>query len=634
MARATDNAETRKSQAKNRLSEREGDKGTRWWIGAEETLHERVWHVAGKIHKNLESRRLRNFRHARTYADIDVDALLRGRPEDDGGRIAIGYNVTKSNIQTAASIIAKNRPQTMFLTDGGDYKTFSKAAKLTRYVAGVMSTAKIHPKTERVFTDGGSYGTGALHLWADEEKKRVSAEWVFLNEILVDEIEGLRETPSQIHRRKYVPRDSLLEQYPDHEEAILKTANDLKANDAGRTVGDVVPVIESWHMRSGPNASDGLHTICVEGATLFSEPYEKDYYPIIFWRWDHAPIGFWGIGISDELESIQRMINRTLSTIDEAQELVGVPVIWEPVTAQVSEDDLYTNELARRIRYFGDQRPQFDTPPSVAPELYQHLQWLIQSSYQVTGVPQATASGEKEPGLDSGIAQRERQDIVGGRFQVVGQRWEEFFVEIAEVIVDLSRDLAKATKDLSITAERDGKLTRINWKDVDLDKDRFRIQPFEVSALPQTPAGRLQTLSEWFQSGLISREVFMQLSRIPDIEQDRARQTATVDLVLATVTKIKDDDAYTNDDKPIPEMNLELASQLVTQETVVAKLQGIPDETIELLRAYNEDIKAEKARQDAAAAANAPPSPPQDQSQGAPPPPDQQQQPPPTAQAA
>ncbi len=58
----------------------------------------------------------------------------------------------------------------------------------------------------------------------------------------------------------------------------------------------MIKVIESWHLKSGPKAKDGKHTICISSATLFEEQYDKDYFPFVFFRWGDRPVGFFGQG--------------------------------------------------------------------------------------------------------------------------------------------------------------------------------------------------------------------------------------------------------------------------------------------------------------------------------------------------
>jgi hypothetical protein len=616
---------------------RNGRESVRWWVEEGEQLYESIQTVADRIHENMSQRRRQNYLYAMTYNDIDLvghyaatDYSERSSAWGSNGRITL--NIVQNAIDTACSMVAKNRPKPLFLGDGADYQTFQKAEKLTRYVAGVIEDTELYEIGEKVFRDACVYGTGALKLLVDEDEKRVRAEWVWIGEILVDDLEGMRELPTQIHQRTWRSRDELIELYPDCKEEILK-ANTDSGGAMSQSVADVIPVIESWHLKSGARAKDGRHVISIETAALLDEEYKKDYYPIFFFRWYHQTLGFWGRGIAQEILNLQRDINDTLRDIRTAQRRVCASVCFVPTGSNVVEDHLASNEIGRLVYFAGETPPQYGTPPGMSPEVYSHLWQLVQQAYQIIGINQSMAQGQKQPGLESGAAIREATDIASGRFQIIGQRWEGFFVRLAKAIVDLSKDLYSSDEDLSVIVKDsygDG-LKRVQWSDVDMDDDRFKIFVYPVSGLPSTPAGRLQTITEWAANGWIPKEVMMSLLEIPDLKRFANLETASADLVQATIGRIKDEDRYDIDWKPVPQMNLALAMQVAAQEVVLARLQGCSESVLSKLALYAQDIDfVMKQQQQAAAPPPAPPGAmgvPQGPTGGMAPPPSPPQQP-------
>ena len=589
-----------------------GNPDLRWWDGDDDTMWERVNAVTTRIEQNMSGRRRQNYLHALMYQDVDpvsvygYSADQMDRTGDFGSSSRVTLNVIQNAVDTATSMIAKNRPKPMFLTDGADYGTFIKAKKLTKYVSGVLDDAKVYPIAERAFTDGCVYGTGALKFYRSTDNKKLCCEWVFLGEILIDDLEGLRERPSQLHQRKYMSRDELVAMFPDHEERIRAVDTDVNNSLAGKSIADVIPVVESWHLKTGPDAADGRHAFSISNCTLLSESYDKPYYPILFWRMYHSTLGFWGRGFCHAVGRIQRTINKILRVIDQSQDLIGVPVYMVPKTAMVKWDHLLGNEIGRAIEFFGDVPPSVVVPPVVVPqEIYQHVWALEQRAYNILGVNQNMAQGQKQPGVESAVGQREATDTAQGRFQVVGQRYEDLFEEIADVVVDMSKDL----DDPEINVDEKGELTRIRWADVDMERDKFKISVYPVSQLPTTPTGRMETLSELKQDGSIDQATYMRLLDMPDLKQATDLETATVDVVQAQMDKIRETGEYRAEWKPSAKFNLAQAEAMAVKVYVDSMRRGVDMDGLALMDQYIDDVQY-------LIRAQAPPAPPP----GAPPP--------------
>jgi len=567
---------------------------SRWWTAEKDKVHENVWSVAMAIRHNNSSRRRQNYYFATLYNDngnLINEGMQTTSGISSGGTSSMSYqysritlNVVQNCIDTASAMIAKEKPKPQFLTDGSkDYSIAEKAKKLTKYVSGIFDDAKIYDIAQLVFRDACLYGTGAIKIYGDENDK-IRAEWCFIEEILVDDIDGRKEQPRQLHQLKFVSRDELTALFPDAEEDIASANSSLPGLKISGSASDVIPVLESWHLPSGRKAKDGMHTIVIENKTLLCEPYKKNYYPILFFRWYSQSSGFFGRGIAQEIHKIQSEINKILQTIQQAQELIAVPVWFVENASMIAEDHLLNNEIGRFVEYTGTP-PSLATPAAVQPELYQHIQYLEDRAYKIVGISQPNATGTKPPEVKSGVAIREVQDIASGRFEVVGQRWEQFFMDIARVIVDMSKDLKQTVK-----VKDKSSIMSIDWSEVELDDDNLGIDLFPISALPKTPEGRLETITEYVQNGWISQEQAMELLDFPDLEGYVNLETGTVRLVHKIISDIKEkgEKGY---QPPTPYMNLPLALNIAIREIVSAQLQNVDPAHITVLEQFAMDIK-------------------------------------------
>ena len=565
----------------------------RWWLEDKEKIYQEVFAVSEEILLNLSVRRRMNYFFASLYNDVGSSFMASRNVNIYYNRVALDGNATLNStmtlnvlqnvIDTACALISKNKPKPQFMTDEAkDYTTKVKGKRLTKYVAGVFDEMKIYQACQRIFLDACVYGTGAIQIY--EEDGKLKAENLFIEELLIDDLEGMHEKPLQIHKRKYMPRDVLISMFPGFEEQI-RTAQEVSGGGATFSTADIIPVIESWHLKSGKKAKDGLHSISIENATLFSERYDKDYYPILFFRWAHQTLGFWGRGITHEIWKLQRELDIILMTIQRSMRLVSGPVICVESGSNIVEGHLTSNKLAKIIEY-AVNKPEYLVPPIVQPELYQHAQYLEDRMYKVTGVSQSSATGNKPEEVRSGVAMREVADIAQGRFELVGQRWEDLFLDIARIIVDMSADLDNP----SVLIKDKNGAKKLNFKDVKVDLEDCSIQLFPVSGLPSTPAGKMDLLMDYAQAGYLTKEQVMDNADFPDLGDTVSLEIAPLHLAQEILSNIKEKgkEGYI---PPGPYLDLQSAFRLVALEIDRSQLQGVEEDHIDLLRQWSDQVK-------------------------------------------
>lgn len=576
-----------------------------WWLEPEDELFRAVEQTVNSIETSQSM--LKNLRviFARLYGNYEILGypfqMFGGRNSSNqsssSNRIAL--NVIQSVIDTCGSKIAKDQPKISFVTTGSDdYFLKLRATKLTKYMLGLFKQADVYANAEAVFRDACIVGIGFLKIF--EEDKKIKTEWCAIGEIIVDEIDGLYQKPRSMHQIRLFSRDMLKTRFPGKEDVIDEAQAQTMGKVAMSSTTDLVKVIESWHLPTGEDAQDGLHCITVSSGTLFVEEYEKDYFPIIPFRWMQKPLGYQGRGICEELLSLQTEINKLLTTIQRSIELAAVPMVFVPDGAKVASDHLLNNTIARMVTYAGPQPPTWLTPTAQNAEVYQHLQWLIQQAYQIAGITQTAASGQKPQGVDSNVAIRTVQDIESSRFAMVALRWEDWFMEVAKIMVDMSKDLYERDPDLKVTMVEKKMLHEIKWKDVDLENAPYDVQCFPTSQLPDSPAGRIETISEYIDKQWISKETGMTLLNLdPDLEGEVNRQTSSLRLTEKWLSEMVEEGVYHH---PDPHMNLGLALDIAQSIYIQLQVDSCPEDRLELVRDFiNEIVELQQP----------PPAPPQ-----------------------
>lgn len=419
----------------------------------------------------------------------------------------ITWNVIRSVVQTVASQVSRSRPRARFVTSGGTAKQKRRAKKLTTFVDGLFTEARVYEKTQQAFIMAGAFDVAGIQVYRDND--RVAVDLVRACEIMIDANDGVDGKPRTMYRRKFVDKGVLLNTYAKGKgketlrDAILR-ANAADPVGAGSTPSNassnMVEVYEAWHLPSGEKAEDGWHVMAIEASgagtgTLVCEEYKKKYFPIILFSWDPALSGPYGISAAAQLTPIQVAVNTLLDKIARGQHLVSRPGVWLPLSARLNKNQM-SSAVGSVNYYAGNTPPTFYSPTAFTPETYQQLERHFEKAFQLYGVNSQIAAGTKEAGTTSAVAIRESLDVQTARFAVLAQRWEQLHLDIAKIAIDVARDIYKDSHKMRVSAPGTALLETIDWKDVDLEEDEYVIQVYPTSLLPTTPQGRIDRVNE------------------------------------------------------------------------------------------------------------------------------------------
>ena len=500
----------------------------------------------------------------------------------------ITFNLCSSVIDTLVSKVAKNKIVPSFITSGGVWGMQKKAEQLTKFTEGLFYENKVHQKTVYAFKDASVWGTGILHIYGDEDQIKV--ERAFPHEFFVDQVEAMSAEPRQLHRVKIVDRDVMLafaerlgEEEKEKAVEAVKNAEIAPFIDIGGvgTSADLVAVVESWHLKSSKDSDDGLHCITCGDTVIFKETYDKDYFPFAFLHYNKRQFGFWGQGACERLKSLQLEINRLMVLIQRSMWMGGSFKVLVETGSKVVSQHL-NNDVGAIINYTGTP-PQYVTPPMIQQDIYPYVDSLIQKGYQQEGVSQLSAASLKPMGLNSGAALRNYDQIGEDRFLFTMQLVEEFNLEVARQMIEVAKDLG------SYKAKFPGTFTfeEIDWKDVKLKEYEYVLKAFPTSSLPDEPAGKLETVTEYMQAGLISPRAGRRLLAMPDVEMSDKLANAKENLLHKIFEDILDKGEYV---PPEPQMDLMLAQELFQDYYNFALLNNCPDDKLNLIREFNDQV--------------------------------------------
>jgi len=516
------------------------------------------------------------------------------------------FNLIQSAADTLVSRLSQAQPAPKFLTDGADYKERHLAEELNQFVQGEFYQTKIYAKAAKALRAGIVTGAAALKVYEDEASKKVAIDHVLQADLFVDENDSINGEPQQLYQQKLMDRDKLMALFPKERKSIGEAPQAFPDNaaDAGRTSTDQVLVIEGWKLPSGPDPKQvgyvaGRHTIATAAGIIWDEEWHKAKFPFVFFNYSDPFLGFWGQGLAAQLFGTQISLNRILATITRAITLVGVPRVFVESSSKVVKAH-NNNEIGVIITYSGT-KPSYEVAPCNAPELYGERDKLIEYGYRQCGVSDMQATGQKPGGLDSGEAIRSYDDINSDRFAELSKRFDTLYIDAAYLVTDVAMDIAKRDGSYqTVYPNKDG-TKEIDLPKMDLLKNPFIIQCFNESSLPRTPAGRIATVTEQVQAGMLSIKEGRRLMRFPDLEANEKLDNASEERIFKILDDIVKSGKY---EMPDMFLDLELATELTVKYINLYLAANLEEKKAEMLRTFFNQVQTLKQ-------AAMPPAPPQ-----------------------
>jgi hypothetical protein len=508
------------------------------------------------------------------------------------------YNVIKSVVDTGYNMLAKNRPRVVPLTTGGDWSKRRTAKLMRRFLDGSFEQLKIYDLMRDAYLDASIFDTGIIVFGVEGEK--ITAERGIPTEFSVDEDDAVYGKPRTLYWHKTVKRSVLQRMFTKKsaEIGMVKAAAQNRPSKKSHRTDDSIDVYEAWHLpvivqelddkgrwRGVPY--DGRHVVACGDVILCDEPYKRDRFPIVTFRWTRRRIGYWGQSLTEDLVGLQLEINDMLKRAQIANRRQATPRVFVESGSRVTEKSL-TSEIGGVVYYSG-QRPVFDTPSSFGPDWYNHLERIKQWAHEMAGISELSAGAKKPAGIDSGAALREYNNIENARQVTHGQDYEQLAIDIAEMIQILAREMYEDGVDCKVSSDVENFIESIKWSEVASD-DPYHLKLFPTSSLPTHPSARLETVSEMYKAGfIVDKNEAMRLLDFPDLEEKLSLQLAAIDEVLRVIEQIEDDGKY---EAPEPQINLPYAIEMSQAAYLRGRTGGMPDARLDMLLRYGEEALA------------------------------------------
>lgn len=465
------------------------------------------------------------------------------------GRLPLGkLGFHRSVIDSLKSYVGNNSPTVRVATTDAAWSSRLRARKLDRYIDARFRDLGVPGHAASAALEALNVGTGALKTHPCDG--RVMLEMVPTEELVVDDAQaryGIQNVRELMHRR-LVNRDVLAAEFPDHEEQIhdAPAAEVDEILDRWVEEGDrdqLVEVIEAWHLPSGTDAEDGVRIVCIDGHVLLRESYDCPRFPFAFFRYLPKTRSFWGGSLLEQLLPIQADIDRTLDDIRNALRVGTKPKAYVRRGEGISKRQFQNTDPAVVVEHDG-ARPQIEAPTPVSPQLFQHLDWLIQQMYSLAGISELTSQAKLPAQVGSGRAMENLHDLQTKRFKDLDRRFQELHVDVARLVVDASKQLAESDgpSALAVRWSSGRRSMSLDWGDVELGHDQLNIYLEPQSFFPETRAGRLSAIEQMVAAGQVPQQLIASYLQDPDIERLNRRLNASYNYVEAVIERLEDPD--------------------------------------------------------------------------------------------
>jgi hypothetical protein len=539
-----------------------------WWVKSAPIAE--LWNAVDRCGSGGETRRTRCAAQTVLYEgdnaledrdDMRTDASL---VTPDGFEIKL--NVVESIVDTLVSHLATARPTPMVQTDGGDSKALDQRTRAQRFLDGTFQYSKAHAAMRRAGKDCFVWGTGLIKPRGDGSD--VVFDRVFPWDLVVPTDQSGYGHVREMYAVTYLQRDHALELWPNAADQLRMSPS---YRGARRDLGDdTIEIVEGWRLRSA-------HVIGTRTDTVVHEPWERNRFPVAAIRWKHRQCSWWGKGVVEQLEPIQREIWDVLYRLGVGRKGLGHPHVFVEEGSDLLPRQLTDNPL-QTYSYRG-RPPEIVLPQTIAPDVYKYLWDLVAQSWQLAGVSELAAMSKKPAGLNAGVALRAYQDAQSQRFQEFSLDFDALAVELGHLILDVAHD--SPDEIYARVSDPDG-LTRISLGDVEMDRDRFVLSIAASGYLRKTPPGRLQDVSDLLDKGLLSQDQARRLLDAHDLAGEVDPSGASYKLWREDV------DAMTRGEPREPDeyMNLQQAHALTIGVYLQSKARNPDNPSLELLLAY------------------------------------------------
>jgi len=389
---------------------------------------------------------------------------------------------------------------------------------------------------------------------------------------------------NEVIERVWISRSALEGQYKDNPEALAAIAKAPQAWPAfwfgtgSLDCSDVIPLLDCWYV--DPNGGPGRHVRALANYIFVDEVYDGPTLPYEKFAFNELSSGVFGQGLVETAMSLQDEYDDVLAAISENNHRCAWPKWMVEANSGVNERAL--GDTSGAVVKYQRDKPTLETHEANSPQLYAWSTTLREDIRKRCHISEVSNQGDIPRGLQSGAALDKYQQIDDVQYAEKGTRLESFVIKCGYQLIRLAADLKP---DFTLK----GRNTQlVKWDPAWVKEKRpVGLAAFGASRLPQTPAGRQQTLDGLLANGAISRTTWLRYSQIPDIDGLMDIQNAPQESVDRQLDDLLKGDYI----PPTPFADLDYALKQVEARYCYEENWGTPEHILDLYLLYRSALK-------------------------------------------
>ena len=292
-------------------------------------------------------------------------------------------------------------------------------------------------------------------------------------------------------------------------------------------------------------------------------PYEHAVLPILTLYYNEPVFGEQTVGVVQELDSIQSIIDDMADNIAEAVRSTPTNQIFLQAGS-----DLTPNDLDNRggTVYFVKPTPSVQGPQQAPvtianprphdPIWKQDMDMWIQYAFEQVGKSELSSMGKKPAGLDSGTSLKTFIDIESDRFETQTTHYINSFQDLAGLLIEIlpeNQDILPQSMNSS----------SMKWGDVKKQAELFKIQFIPISMMSKDPGENQKLVMQLSQSSQVPLYKFARMFNNPDVSAVFKDASAKYDGIRQCIYRALKDEDY---DIPIWVEKATLAQEISVEE--------------------------------------------------------------------
>lgn len=486
------------------------------------------------------------------------------------------YNLIATCADVYVNRLFRNKTFMEVIPERGAFAQRQASKGLTEWTDPELTQLGYWDLRTRMGLDSMTFGSGVLRFWPDFTNKNPSIKLVGKDELLLENPE--EPNPQWIIQREWASRSDLLEVYKDNEDAVRAIRNAQSAQAAFffgpglLDVSNIIPVLGAWRLNHITGVK-GRYCLIVGDYALCDDKFDSDCLPFEKFDFHTVSSSYFGQGLAEIMMECNSQVNEKLGDMAEVFRRLAWPR-WL-VEENSGVNDAALGDSPGVIVKYQITPPQLASPPTVNPEIPQHIDRLIRLGMARAHISERANQGEIPAGLRSAPALMKFAQIDDANFAEMAERLEAFDRRCAMQVIRLGIKLKPETNLPGYSKPL------VRWDIVEKAfKDRpVSLKSFGVNRLSQDPAGRQEKIDAMLANGEISKATHAKLSQTPDVDGELDMINAPQD----SVDKMLDEILVDEYRPPMPFMDLVYAKSRVEQRWCLEYNRGTDRGKLDLL---------------------------------------------------